>query len=100
LGQGSGDLGRVLMNSFLYTLRESSEGITAIIFLNSGVYLTCEGSENLEHLEALEKEGVEILSCGTCLDFYNLKNRLKIGKISNMYSIVELLERAGKVLSF
>lgn len=100
LGQGSEELGRVLMKSFLYTLRESPEGITTVICLNSGVYLTCEGSDSLEHFESLEKEGVEILSCGTCLDFFNLKNSLKVGKVSNMYSILELLQRASKVIAF
>jgi selenium metabolism protein YedF len=100
LGEGSEALGRVLMKSLLYTLRESPEGIGTIICLNSAVYLTCEGSEVLEHLEFLENEGVEILSCGTCLDYYNLKNSLKVGSISNMYNILEVLQRAGKVLAF
>ncbi len=100
LGEGSEALGRVLMKSFLYTLRESSEGIGTVICLNSAVYLTCEGSEVLEHLEFLENEGVEILSCGTCLDYYNLKNSLKVGSISNMYNILEVLQRAAKVLTF
>ena len=100
LGEGSEELGRVLMKSLLYTLRESSEGISTVICLNSAVYLTCEGSEVIEHLEFLENEGVEILSCGTCLDYYNLKNSLKVGSISNMYSILEVLQRAAKVLTF
>lgn len=100
LGEGSAELGRVLMNSFLYTLRESAEGIEAIILLNSAVSLTCEGSEVLEHLESLENRGVEIISCGTCLDYYDLKNSLKVGSISNMYNIWETLQKAAKVLIF
>ena len=51
--------------------------------------LTTEGSEVIEYLRTLEREGVEILSCGTCLDYYNLKNKLLVGGVSNMYTIVE-----------
>lgn len=97
-GEGDEQLGEVLMKSFLYTLTELKGEIKHIIFMNSGVFLTCEGSPVLEHLKALEADGVEILSCGTCLDFYNLKDKLQAGGITNMYSAVEILTSAGKSL--
>jgi intracellular sulfur oxidation DsrE/DsrF family protein len=60
-----------------------------LLFVNSGVFLTTEGSESLEALKELEKRGVEILSCGTCLDYYHLKEKLMVGKVTNMFEIVE-----------
>lgn len=100
LGDGSEELGNVLMKSFLYTLSEAEFPIGHIVFLNSGVRLTAEGSPVLEHLQALEQKGVKILSCGTCLDFYNLKDKLQVGQVTNMYTIFETLANAPKSLIF
>ena len=91
LGRGSEELGRVLCKSFFFTLVETEPLPRSIIFINSGVKLTCEGSHVLEQIITLEKKGVEILSCGTCLDYFQIKNRLCVGEISNMYTIVEKL---------
>ncbi|NLV15663.1 MAG: sulfurtransferase-like selenium metabolism protein YedF [Syntrophomonadaceae bacterium] len=99
LGQGDDALGRTLMRSFHYTLTQMEGMIGSIIFMNSGVVLTTKGSEVLEHLLSLEKAGVGIWSCGTCLEFYNLKEQLAVGQISNMYSIMEMLFAAPKVIS-
>ncbi|NLK51841.1 MAG: sulfurtransferase-like selenium metabolism protein YedF [Syntrophomonadaceae bacterium] len=99
LGEGNRELGQVLMKSFLYTLRELPEGITALIFMNRGVYLTCVGSDALEHLEYLADAGIEIYSCGTCLNFFHLQDQLKVGSVSNMYSILEVMKNAGKVIT-
>jgi selenium metabolism protein YedF len=98
LGRGDDTLGNVLIKSFFYTLNENDVVGKTLIFLNSGVKLTCSGSEVLEHLMSLEKRGTEILSCGTCLDFYGLKEKLCVGKITNMYHILELLIKAPKVI--
>ena len=65
---------------------------------NGGAFLSCEGSESLEDLKKLEERGVEILTCGTCLDFYGLKDRLAVGGVSNMYEIVEKQSRASVIL--
>lgn len=91
---GSGDevLGKILMKSFIYTVSETEPYPSTLIFYNAGVRLTVEGSEVLDDLKALEKEGVEIISCGTCLDFLELKDKLQIGSISNMYTIYEKLK--------
>lgn len=98
-GEGEKELGEILMKSFLYTLTEMKGNIKNIIFMNSGVFLACEGSPVLEHLRALEADGVEILSCGTCLDFYQLKDKLQVGSVTNMYSAVEILTSAEKSLT-
>lgn len=98
-GEGEEQLGEILMKSFLYTLTEMKGDIKHIIFMNSGVFLTCAGSPVLEHLKVLAEEGVEILSCGTCLDFYNLKDKLEVGSITNMYTAVEILTSAEKSLT-
>ncbi len=99
MGTGDEQLGRVLMKSFFYALAESDDLPRTVYFLNSGVKLTCQGSPVLERLERLQAAGVEIWSCGTCLDFYELKNQLAIGGISNMYSIVEGMQQADKTIT-
>lgn len=99
MGTGSEELGKVLMKSFFFTLTQMSNPAETIIFMNSGVVLTTQGSEILEHLLALEQAGVEILACGTCLDFYQLKDQLLVGKVSNMYTILEKISSAPKVIT-
>ncbi|HOB87250.1 MAG TPA: sulfurtransferase-like selenium metabolism protein YedF [Bacillota bacterium] len=91
LGRGSGELGLLLMRNFIYTLTRTESPPGTIIFLNAGVKLTTAGSPVLEELARLEERGVEILSCGTCLDYYRLSDSLSVGKVCNMYDIVELL---------
>ena len=98
LGRGSEELGNILMRSFMHTLGESAVKPGKIIFINSGVKLACEGSEVLEDLRQFSLEGTEILSCGTCLDYFGLKEKLKVGRISNMYEILNSLAQAGKVI--
>lgn len=99
LGSGNDELGKVLMKSYLYALTEASSKPKAMMFLNGGVKLTTEGSEVLENLTKLSDAGVEIISCGTCLDFYGLKEKLKAGAVGNMYSIVEKMHAAAKVIN-
>ena len=89
MGSGDPELGRILMNSFIYTVSETKPYPKAILFYNSGVKLTIKSSGVLDDLLLLEKVGVEIISCGTCLDFYELKDELGVGEISNMYTIYE-----------
>lgn len=98
LGEGSEELGNILMKSYFYALSESDKLPTNIIFLNKGVFLTTEGSQILNILEEMSKKGIAISSCGTCLDFYNLKDKLKLGEISNMYFIVEKINDSTKVI--
>lgn len=96
MGKGDDKLGEILMKSFIYTVSETQPYPKTIVLYNSGVRLTCEGSEVLDDLRKLEDEGVEIISCGTCLDFLNIKDKLRVGSISNMYTIYEKIGNASK----
>lgn len=98
LGSGDDKLGEALMKSYLFALSESSNLPTNLVFLNGGVKLVVEESPCLESIEKLSKEGVNILSCGTCLDFYGLKEKLAIGEITNMYTIVELMNKSQNTI--
>ena len=98
VGRGNDVLGTVLMKSFIHTLKEISPRPWRIIFINEGVKLAAEGSDLLNPLAELEQSGVEILSCGTCLDFFNLKEKLRAGEVTNMYEIVSSLAAAASVL--
>lgn len=99
LGEGSKELGEVLMRSFIYTLKDSSSLPAKLLFLNSGVYLTIKGSPVLEELQELEKKGTEIFSCGTCLDYYELKDKLQVGKVTNMYETLENISSASRCIT-
>lgn len=98
LGIGEEALGTILMRSFLKTLLELEPKPTQLILINSGVRLASEGSEVLETLQTLSGNRVEILSCGTCLDFYGLKEKLRVGKVSNMYDIAQSLLEADRLI--
>ncbi len=93
LGSGDEALGVILMKGFIYTLSETKPFPKKILFVNSGVKLTAENEESIENLKKMEAEGVEILSCGTCLDFYHIMDKLEVGKVANMYDIVDALKK-------
>jgi selenium metabolism protein YedF len=97
IGSGSDELGELLMKGFLSTLMELPCLPERIILMNGGVKLAVEGSPALDKLTALAARGVEILSCGTCLDYYKVKDRLAVGRVTNMFEIAGLLMR-GSVL--
>lgn len=97
-GDGDPDLGDILIKGYFYTLSEMDIVPKTMVFLNSGVKLCVTGSKVLKDLKALESKGVEVISCGTCLDFYGLTSDLSVGGISNMYTIAEHLNQAKKVI--
>ena len=99
LGSGSEDLGKLLMKGFIYTITQVKPYPEAIIFLNSGVKLACENSDSIDDLNKLLQAGTKIVSCGTCLDFYQIKDKLKVGEITNMYDIVETISASNNVVS-
>jgi len=99
MGSGDDDFGRVLLKNFLMTQLEIDPLPAAILFVNSAVHLACTGSEVLDTLQALTTAGVDIASCGLCLDFYNRKDQLKVGRITNMLDIVDIQHQAGRVIS-
>jgi len=82
-------LGGVLIKSLLFTLVEKQPHPKTVMFINSGVLLTTQGSPVLEHLQKLEQAGVQLLSCGTCLEYYQLKDKLAVGGVTNMYTILD-----------
>lgn len=98
LGKGDDKLGEILMKTFIYTLSERDVRPKTIFFVNSGVFLTTEGSPVVEELKKLIEGGTEIYSCGTCLDFFNLKDNLVVGKIGNMALLIDLLWNEGIML--
>ncbi|MCR5576569.1 MAG: sulfurtransferase-like selenium metabolism protein YedF [Oscillospiraceae bacterium] len=98
MGEGSEELGGILIKSFFFALTQLDELPATIIFYNSGVNLSCEGSPVLEDLKNLAAQGVDIISCGTCLNYYGLKEKLAVGEVSNMYDIVERQRAADLVI--
>ena len=97
-GGGDEALGSFLMKAFLKTLLDLENQPDRLILVNSGVQLAAEGSKVLETLQMLSQKGVEIICCGTCIDFYELKGKMKIGRISNMYEIIESILEADRVI--
>ena len=89
LGEGNDQLGAMLMANFLRLLGESRDKPTTLIFWNGGVKLTCEGSMVLDHLKKLESQGIEILACTTCLEYYDLADKLKVGKPTTMVKSIQ-----------
>ncbi len=97
-GVGDEELGKVLMRAFVKTLKDVEPRPEQIIFANSGVRLTTEGSDLIDDLKALEGSGVEVISCGTCLDYYGLVDKLEVGQAGNMYEIASALVGADRVV--
>lgn len=91
IGSGNDELGKVLMRAFLNTVAEYDAPPAKIFFVNSGVTLTVKGADTIAPLMKLFSRGVEIFSCGTCLDYYGLKDELEVGKIGNMFDLVDNL---------
>jgi selenium metabolism protein YedF len=98
MGCGDAKLGQILMTNFIFTLIESDTSPDAIYFVNNGVKLTVGGSDVIEPLAELANRGVDIASCGLCLEFFNVKETLAVGRISNMLELVNALEGAGNII--
>ena len=99
LGRGDDELGAALMLAAIKTLpKTDGDPPSHILFMNAGVKLCCAGSKALDDLRALEAAGVELLNCGTCLDWFDLKDALEVGRASNMKEILELQKGAGRVV--
>jgi selenium metabolism protein YedF len=99
MGTGDDTLGEKLMGVYLDTLSNFANEVSHIILVNSGVKLACHGSDSIEQLKNLSGIGIKILSCGTCLDFFELKDRLETGSVSNMFEIIETMKNSSKVFS-
>lgn len=98
MGEGAEELGKALMKAFIFALTKQDVYPKTILLYNGGAHLSCEGSGSLEDLRLLEAQGVEILTCGTCLNYYGLTDKLAVGGVTNMYDIVEKMGAAAKVI--
>jgi selenium metabolism protein YedF len=98
LGAGPDNLGALLMKNFFISLLEVNEPPEKIFFINSGVLLTTSGAETVEPLGKLAEAGVEIMSCGVCLDFFAVRDRLVVGTVTNMLTIAESMLQAKNVI--
>jgi selenium metabolism protein YedF len=98
MGTGNEELGRILMKGFVYALTQLEELPETILLYNGGARLSTVGSSSLEDLQTLEAQGVEILTCGTCLNFYELSDKLSVGTVTNMYEITEKMAGARVVI--
>jgi selenium metabolism protein YedF len=98
MGRGDDELGTVLMKGFIHALMEASPQPDTLIFFNTGVKLTVQESEILEDLRTLMERGVNILVCGTCLGYFDIKDQLAAGTISNMYDITETMVGAERLV--
>lgn len=98
MGAGNDELGKVLIKGFIFAVTQLDTLPKTMLFYNGGATLTAEGSDSLDDLKSLEAQGVEIMTCGTCLDYYGLKEKLVVGSVTNMYSIVETMAKAGRII--
>ena len=98
LGGGDPELGKLLMEKYLYALARADEKPAKLIFMNAGIHLTCEGSPVLDDLKLLAEKGVAISTCGTCLDFYKKRDQLAVGVAGNMDGAVATMLAADDVV--
>ena len=98
MGSGDEQLGKKLMKAFVFALTNQDEAPEKVICYNSGAYLTTEDPDTIKDLKSLEEAGTVVMTCGTCLDFYGLKEKLQVGIVSNMYDIVEAQMQAGLII--
>ncbi len=99
LGQGAPELGNILIKGLVYAMSQAEEPPHRIVFFNDGAALTCEGSELVEDVRELERRGCEVLTCGTCLDFHGLRDKLAVGGVTNLYAISEFVLGPDKVVT-
>ena len=99
MGEGDPDLGALLMKSYIFSLTELDQPPQHLLFFNSGAFLTTQGSQALTDLQTLTQKGTSISTCGACLDFYELKDKLAIGAVTNMFAIAETMAQADKTIT-
>ena len=99
MGQGAEELGKILIKGFIYSLTELPTPPKYVIFFNSGARLSSDGANTIDDLKKLTEKGTEILTCGTCVNYYELKDKLAVGKIVNMYEITEILASSNSIVN-
>ena len=98
MGEGDEKLGKMLMKGFVYALTQLEKLPQTILLYNSGAYLSCEGSDSIEDLKSMEAQGVEVMTCGTCLNHYGLTEKLAVGSVTNMYVIAQTMMEADHIV--
>lgn len=98
MGEDNDELGKILLKGFLFALTQQEKLPSTILFYNGGASITCESSASLDDLRSLANLGVEILTCGTCLNYYGLSDKLQVGEVTNMYVIAEKQMQADLVI--
>lgn len=98
MGDGDESLGKTLLKGFIFALSKTEILPKRIVFYNRGAFVTIEGSESIDDLKSLEAQGVEIVTCGTCLNHYGITDKLAVGSVTNMYVIVESMTQAVKII--
>ena len=98
MGEGEDELGKILIKGFIYALTEMETLPKTVLLYNKGVFLASTFEDTIKDLKVLEERGVEILSCGTCANFYHVQDSLKVGTVTNMYTILERQMKATKVI--
>ena len=98
MGNGDDALGTALMKGCIFAISQLETLPKTMLFYNGGAKLTAEGSDSLEDLKGMAEKGVEILTCGTCLNFYGLQDKLAVGSVTNMYTIMEKMAGADKII--
>lgn len=98
MGEGNEDLGKALMKAFVFALTKQDYYPQMVMLYNGGAFLSCEESDSLEDLKFLEAQGTKIVTCGTCLNFYGLGEKLAVGDVTNMYEIVEQMQKADRII--
>lgn len=99
MGRGDDELGAILMKAYFETLSHFAKEITHIAFVNAGVKLAIKGSAVLDYIKEMEQVGIAVLCCGTCLNHFDIKDKLAVGQVSNMFSILDAQSKAGTILS-
>jgi selenium metabolism protein YedF len=99
MGDGSEELGEILMKGFIYSLTQLACQPKCVIFFNTGAYLTSSDSNTVDDLKKLEEKGTAILTCGTCVNYYKLQDKLAVGSITDMYCITGKMANASKVIN-
>ena len=98
MGEGSDELGKVLIKGFIFAISEQEKLPDTILFYNGGAKLTCNGSDSLDDIRSLEEAGVKVMTCGTCLNHYGLTEELAVGTVTNMYVIAETMTSADLIV--
>ena len=98
MGDGNDELGHLLMGNFIKAIKDLDTLPAKMVFYNKGVTLGTEDSPVIDHLKEIEKMGVALLLCGTCIKFYSLEEKIKIGTVSNMFEIAQVMAKAGNIV--